>query len=1103
MERYLIRVLFGISVWIFHFQVSILGFISQSQNSHVTCIARERLALLTFKQSLRDDYGILSTWRNDRDCCKWRGIECDNETGHVLMLQLQDLSGFFNLTSLIVLQNIQHLDVTFCDFSDSQIPENMGSFKNLRYLNLSWSTFAASIPYSLGNLSNLEYLDISNSYRIRGEIPSQLGKLKSLRYLDLSYNYLQDRGIPSQLKNLTQLRYLGLCDFSLSGAIPFRVGNLPVLQTLRLGGDFDLSIKDAKWLSSLSSLDTLGLSSLPLNSSHHWLKSIGELVPNLRELSLVSCSLSDHNISSLFHFHSNLSTSLSFLDLSYNMLTSSTFSLLFNLHSLMTLDLSENNMTSWIFQGNLNFSCKLRELYLVNCGLTDKSFLVPSASTSNSSSSLVTLDLSFNLLKSSTIFHWVFNFTPNLHSLNLHYNSLEGLFPNRFGNVMNTLEVLTLRSNNLQGDITSSLGYICTLHELDLSINNFSGKFSSFIQNSSWCNRQIFQRLDLSDNWITGMLPNISGFKSLSFLDLSNNQLCGEIPKNIGLLQELEYLYLEENYLAGDITELHLTNLSKLEELDLTDNSLSLKFSNTWIPPFQLFKLGLGSCKLGPSFPSWLQTQNRLEFLDISDAEIDDFVPEWFWNKLRFISQLNMSHNNLKGTIPNLPIKLTGDLGLSIFLSLNQLDGEIPAFLSQANTLDLSGNKISDLNMFLCIKSRTTSMQTLDLSNNQITGELPNCWEHLKGSLIFLNLKNNKLSGKIPHSMGTLVNLEALVLRNNSLIGELPFTLKSCTKLAVLDVGENFLSGAIPSWIGENMQQLKILSLRLNNFSGSVPDQICYLREIHLLDLSMNHLSKGIPTCLRNLTAMKERGVYAFGKEKFRRMSSRFVTYEMEETNVLFMWKGQDHEFWNAEYLLKSIDISSNELTGEIPKELGYLLGLVSLNLSRNNLSREIPGEIGNLDSLEFLDLSRNDLSGRIPSTLANIDRLTVLDLSNNNLSGRIPWGRQLQTFEASSFEGNIGLCGQLLNRSCPGDKTAKESEGEAVDSENDNSDFHGGLYMSLGLGFFTGFWGLLAPNLLWKPWRFAYITFLNRLVEYILLMVELNVAKCHRWLEG
>ncbi|KAK7364434.1 hypothetical protein VNO80_13093 [Phaseolus coccineus] len=285
------------------------------------------------------------------------------------------------------------------------------------------------------------------------------------------------------------------------------------------------------------------------------------------------------------------------------------------------------------------------------------------------------------------------------------------------------------------------------------------------------------------------------------------------------------------------------SELSLLKELDLSDNLLSLTFGTSWIPPFQLVKLGLGSCKLSPSFPSWLQALSQLSFLDISDAGIDDFVPDWFWNKLQFIRDLDMSCNSLKGTIPNLT---TVD------------DGQ---------------------------------------------GKLPDCWEHLS-FLQFLDLRNNKLSGKIPQSMGSLANLEALVLRNNNFFGELPLTLKNCSNLALLD--------------------------------------------------------------------------------------------------------GQDYEFWNPENLLKSIDLSSNDLTGEVPKEVGHLLGLVSLNLSRNNFHGEIPSGIGNLSSLEFLDLSRNNLSGSIPSTLSNIDRLGVLDLSNNNLSGRIPWGRQLQTFDASCSEGNI-----------------------------------------------------------------------------------------------
>ena len=170
---------------------------------------------------------------------------------------------------------------------------------------------------------------------------------------------------------------------------PLAIGNLPILHTLRLVDSFDLMVNDAKWLSSLSSLTNFGLDSMPnLGSSGHWQLMIVELIPYLRELRLVRCSLSDHDISSLFRSHSNLCTSLSILDLSDNMLTSSTFQLLFNyshnlqelrLHgnnidllsplypnfpSLVVLDLAVNDLTSSIILGNFNFSSTIQELYL-------------------------------------------------------------------------------------------------------------------------------------------------------------------------------------------------------------------------------------------------------------------------------------------------------------------------------------------------------------------------------------------------------------------------------------------------------------------------------------------------------------------------------------------------------------------------------------------------------------------------------------------------------------------------------------------------------------------------------------------------------------------
>jgi hypothetical protein len=201
------------------------------------------------------------------------------------------------------------------------------------------------------------------------------------------------------------------------------------------------------------------------------------------------------------------------------------------------------------------------------------------------------------------------------------------------------------------------------------------------------------------------------------------------------------------------------------------------------------------------------------------------------------------------------------------------------------------------------------------------------------------------------------------------------------------------------------------------------------------------------------------------------------------------MWKGANRRYKNADKLLKSIDLSGNQLTGKTPIEMEYLFGLISLNLSKNNLTGEIPSNIGYLKLLEVLDLSRNHLSGTIPSSLAHIDGLSVLNLSNNQLYGKIPIGTQLQTFNATSFEGNSNLCGQPLDRKCPGEELVEHQKPQVRAGDDDKSISLEALYMSMGIGFFTGFVGLIGSILLLQSWRDTYSRFLNALI--------LRIFKC------
>ena len=109
---------------------------------------------------------------------------------------------------------------------------------------------------------------------------------------------------------------------------------------------------------------------------------------------------------------------------------------------------------------------------------------------------------------------------------------------------------------------------------------------------------------------------------------------------------------------------------------------------------------------------------------------------------------------------------------------------------------------------------------------------------------------------------------------------------------------------------------------------------------------------------------------------------------------------------------MEELDLGSNQLTGQIPTELGGLSNLEQLDLNDNKLSGQIPTELGNLSDLTEMSLGVNQLSGTIPSELGNLSNLTGLWLEGNQLTGEVPRSfTNLASLSTFYFWDNAGLC--------------------------------------------------------------------------------------------
>uniref|UniRef100_A0A2N9IG45 Leucine-rich repeat-containing N-terminal plant-type domain-containing protein n=1 Tax=Fagus sylvatica TaxID=28930 RepID=A0A2N9IG45_FAGSY len=573
----------------------------------------------------------------------------------------------------------------------------------------------------------------------------------------------------------------------------------------------------------------------------------------------------------------------------------------------------------------------------------------------------------------------------HLQRLNLAYNNFNfSQIPSGFS-LLSSLKVLCLNFVQISSPVPEILSNLSSLTTLQLKVADcMENSLLAFLSYQSYKNLgsvaikiswAIFlnstQFLDMASTQLTGQIPSwLANMTQLTVLYLSFNKLQGPLPNSIFELEKLETLDLYSNNLSGIVAMDMFHKLKYLTSLVLSLNHISFITKTNSNATQNKFKvLGLGSCNLS-HFPDFLLNQNQLQLLDLSYNNIHGQIPIWVWNTsketLKFV---NFSHNYLTGFDQHQdnfpwPQLLVLDLSFNKFKELPQIPPPSTKIYSVANNM-LHG----DISPLIC---NLSSLYSLDLSNNQFSGILPHCLSNLSCSLNILNLRANKFHGMIPQLCAKGSTLKMIDLSQNQFEGVLPRSLSNCRMLEVLNLGSNELNDVFPSWLG-TLPELRVLSLQQNGFYGVVgsPTSFFASPKLGIVDLSVNKFTG------KETLYQKIREAFAF------------------------------------------VDLSSNEFNGTIPEFIGNLNGFQLLNLSNNNLTGHIPISFGNMSTLESLDLSQNKLSGQIPMQLTQLTFLASFNVSHNQLTGPIPQSTQFNTFDSSSFGGNLGLCGNPLSKKC------------------------------------------------------------------------------------
>ncbi|TYH49864.1 hypothetical protein ES332_D10G165000v1 [Gossypium tomentosum] len=505
--------------------------------------------------------------------------------------------------------------------------------------------------------------------------------------------------------------------------------------------------------------------------------------------------------------------------------------------------------------------------------------------------------------------------------------------------INNSLEVLSLRYTNFSGKLSESISNlkllrVLILSKLGLNFNSSSGSIPASVANLS-----NLVELDLSHNNFNGSIPPFhrSGVPNLASLDLSWNHLSGSIPSSLFTFSTLQTLSLGYNNFSDYQLKLDMFfQLNNFRLLDLSNMSFS--------------------CNL-TEFPEFIKSQNKLTYLDISNNRIHGLVPNWLWKSTLEVLHLSSNAIDIPNQFPfddansSFPMLRCQESLIALDLSNNQISGAVPNWVWKKCLwfLYLSNNSLTSLDQF---SSNQDSLQipicnlsqlwVFNASFNKLSGSIPSCLGNIN-TLCILDLQQNNFSSSIPDFGGATL-LSTLQLNDNKLEGKLPRSLANCTSLKILNLGNNTLHDTFPLWLGK-LPRLMVLILRANRFYGPIKHLENNFPALDVLDIASNKFS---------------------GKLSI--------------------------EFFQAIHKLRSLKINRNNLEGKLPRSLANCRNLEVLDLGKNMIHDTFPYWLVKLPLLKVLILRSNRFYGSIKffGDGNAFPMLHILDLASNNFLGEV-----------------------------------------------------------------------------------------------------------------